>query len=350
MLSPSLLPRNLEAAFRDLASEKPATRASAMRDVVRHALRAPDTRARALPLLERALRDDAVAAVRSAAAVALADLSGGETLAGLLMAVEDDDPHVRQMAIAALGEIGDARATQRLERALSDERPEVRYQAIIAYARVVKDDASAVANALARALDDSDEAIRYIAMRVAEEHGIDGEPLRDERIVARAERLAESTDPAVSVVAAIYLARLGVEEARRVVVEVVAETRKTPELEDEQACVDLAGELSLREAIPDLERRVWGSRRVLRSVLSWGAGDGASCAWHARIALARMGHERARSDILADLTSWRRETREAAVVAAGRARVAEARTTLEHLGASVDEALVREALLRLAIG
>jgi HEAT repeat protein len=350
MLAPSPLPRNLEAAFRDLGSQKASTRVSAIRDVVRHALAAHETRARAVPLLERALRDDPAAGVRSEAAVALADVRGVEALAGLLVAVEDDDPHVRQMAIAALGEIGDARATQRLERALRDERPEVRYQAVIAYARVVRDDGHAVANALARALDDGDEAIRYIAMRAAEEFGVDGEPLRDTRLESRAEDLVAAADEALAVVAAIYLARLGVSRGRAVVLDVIAERRRTPELEDEQACVELAGELSLREAVPDLERRIWGTRRVLRKVLSWGAGDGASCTWHARIALARLGHERARAEILADLASWRRETREAAVVAAGRARMGEARGALENLGGSVDDALVREALVRLAVG
>ena len=114
--------------------------------------------------------------------------------------------------------------------------------------------------------------------------------------------------------------------------DVVAETPATPELEDEQACVELAGELPLRDAIPHLERRAGGRAASLRTVLSWGAGDGASCAWHARIALARMGHERARAEILGDLASWRRETREAAVVAAGRARMGEARRALENLG------------------
>ena len=350
MLAPSPLPRNLEAAFRDLGSEKASTRVSAIRDVVRHALRAHETRARALPLLERALRGDSAAAVRSEAAVALADVRGVEALAGLLVAVEDSDPHVRQMAIAALGEIGDVRATQRLERALRDDRPEVRYQAVIAYARVVRDDGPSVANALAHALDDADEAIRYIAMRVAEEYGIDGEPLRDSRLAARAEELVEATDPALAVVAGIYLARVGAARGRSVVLDVIAERRSTPELEDEQACVELAGELPLREAIPDLERRIWGRRRLLRKVLSWGAGDGASCAWHARIALARLGHPRARAEILTDLASWRRETREAAVVAAGRARLGEARRALESLGESVDDALVREALVRLAVG
>ncbi len=350
MLAPSLLPRNLEAAFRDLESEKASTRAAAIRDVVRHAFGGDETRGRAIPLLEKALRYDAVAQVRAAAALALADLGAAEALATLLVAVEDEDPHVRQMALSALGEIGDARAAQRLSRALRDERPEVRYQAIIAYARVVRDDPSEVSNALSHALDDPDDAIRYIAMRVAEEHGVDGEPLRDARIAARAEELIDATDAAVSVVAAIYLARIGNTKGRDVVLDVIAERKRTPELEDEQACVDLAGELSMQGAVPDLERRVWGTRRALRTLLSWGAGDGASCAWHARISLARMGHARARAEILGDLASWRRETREAAVVAAGRARLGEARGALESLGETVDGALVREALVRLAVG
>ncbi len=350
MFSPSALPRNLEASFRDLASENAVARASAIRDVVGHALRSDATRARAIPLLERALRSDADARVRAGAAVALADVAAPEALPTLLVAVEDEDAHVRQMALTALGEIGDGRAAQRLERALLDERPEVRYQAVIAYARVARDDATAVAAALARALDDQDAAVRYIAMRVAEEHGTDGEPLKDERLIRRAEELSAAGDPAVSVVAALFLARVGRPSARAIVLDVVAERRHTPELEDEQACVELVGELGLDDATPHLERRVWGARRVARAILSWGAGDGASCAWHARVALARMGHAKARAEILADLDSWRRETREAAVVAAGRARLSEARSLLERLGTSVDHALVREALVRLAVG
>ena len=71
MFLPSPLPRTLEASFRDLASEKPATRASAIRDVVRHALRSDGTRARAIPLLEKTLRKDDVAAVRGEAPLSL---------------------------------------------------------------------------------------------------------------------------------------------------------------------------------------------------------------------------------------------------------------------------------------
>ena len=328
MLAPSPLPRTLDASFRDLGSERGATRASAIRDLVRHALASDETRARAVPRIERALADDPSGAVRAAAAVALADLKAHEALPTLLVSVEDDDPNVRQMALTALGEIGDPRARPRVERALRDPRPEVRYQAIIAFPHVAGDDPAAVAIALATALGDDDPEIRYIAVRVAEERGAGGE------LPARAAELVDDADPALAVVAALYLARLderggprGPRAARavEVVLDVVAERRRTPVLEDELGCIDLAGELELRDAIPGLERRAWGTRRALRRLLSWGAGDGASSAWHARTSLARMGHARARDEILADLASWRRETREAAVVAAARAGIAGAR-------------------------
>src|SRR5580658_8081555 len=349
MLAPSPLPRSLEASFRDIGSDRAATRASAIRDLVRHALAAEAVRTRAIPALERLLREDDAAGVRSEAAVAIADLGAREGLPALLISVEDADAAVRQMALAALGEIGDPRATQRLSRALRDARPEVRYQAVIAFARVAKDDPNEVAAALAHAMDDPDEAIRYIALRVAEEHRASIGAPSDDGLRARAEQLVEAPNIAIAVAAALYLARLGVSRGLEVVLDVVAERAHTPELEDEEACVELAGELLLEEAVPYLERRVWGARRVMRTVLSWGAGDRRSCAWHARIALARMNHPRARAEILADLASVRRETREAAVVAAGRAGLREARPALENLRGSVEDALVNEALVRLAV-
>jgi HEAT repeat protein len=356
VLAPAPLPRNLEASFRDLSSERAATRASAIRDVVRHAHRGDSVRERALPAIEKALRSDPAAPVRAEAATALADLAAREALPALLVAVEDDDSHVRQMALNALGEIGDPRAAQRLERALCDKRPEVRYQAVIAYSRVAEGDPEAVASALLRALDDADDSIRYIAMRVAEERlAARPEDGADPRLTERAQRVVEGGDggdDAVAVVAALYLARLGDARGRAVVLDVAAERREPPDLEDEQACVELCGELELRDAVPYLERRAWGRRRVLRSIFAWGAGDRASCAWHACIALARLGHPRARAQILGELGSWRRETREAAVVAAGRARLGEARAVLQNMqeqGGTVDAALVREALVRLAV-
>jgi HEAT repeat protein len=315
MMSPSPLPRTLEASFRDLASERDAVRASAIRDVVRHASADGAIRMRALPLLERALSSDAAASVRAAAAIALADLGAHETLPSLLVAVEDDDAMVRQMALTALGEIGDPRAQPRLERALRDPRPEVRYQAVIAYARVSRSDVPSVAKALAAALDDDDAEIRYIAVRLAEEHSIVGD------LPGHVATLLDRDDDALAVAAGVYLARVGDARGGPIIVDVVAERRKSPIAEDVRACVELAGELGLRDAVPFLERRAWGTRRKLHQILSWGGGDGASCAWHARTSLAQMGHARARAEIAAELTSWRRETRAAAAIAAARAGI-----------------------------
>ena len=352
MLAPPPLPRTLEASLRDLDSKKPAVRASAIKDLVRHARLADEVRANALPRIEVALAKDDSAEVRSAAALALADLRASEALPTLLVAVEDAHPHVRQMALTALGEIGDRRALQRLARALDDERPEVRYQAVIAYARLSEDEPRDVAGVLVRALDDDDPNIVYIALRVAEEHATGADT---DALAARAETLLASKTPPVGVAAAIYLARRSLHvvegspadttqrtltaEATEVLLRVARGDLRGIATEDEEAALELAGELPLKEAEPHLERRAWGLGRVLR-----GGGD----AWHAKIALARMGHERARGEILRDLASWRRVAREAAVVAAGRARLTEAREAIVALGEGrADPQLVAEALARL---
>jgi HEAT repeat protein len=200
-----------------------------------------------------------------------------------------------------------------------------------------------VRDALALAMSDADFAIRYIALRVAEERladagvdpelapGADGLPsemataavaaLGDPRLVARAKELTGSDDAAVAVAAGLYLARLGHPAGVATVLSVVSGARKTPEFEDERACVERAGELGLREAIPDLERLAWGARSWVRTVLSFGSGDAANCAWFARTALARMGHPRACAEILADLESSSRGKRAAALIAAGQAKL-----------------------------
>src|SRR5690606_27944915 len=73
--------------------------------------------------------------------------------------------------------------------------------------------------------------------------------------------------------------------------------------------------------------------------------------FHARIALARMGHDRARKEILAELGSPRREVLSGAVVSAGRARMKEARDVIAKLtAAAVGRDLVREARKRIDAG
>ena len=69
---------------------------------------------------------------------------------------------------------------------------------------------------------------------------------------------------------------------------------------------------------------------------------------HAKIALARLGHPRAMAEIMADLDSKRPDLLGAAVVSAGRARLARARALIERIPTvAVDPELVREALARL---
>lgn len=338
MLGPPPLPRTLEASLRDLGSAKPEVRASAIQDLVRHARADESLRDRARSLVEARL-EDPHPGVRSAAAVALGDLSAADGLPKLLLAVDDDDAHVRQMAINALGEIGDARAAPRLRRALGDPRPEVRYQAVIALTRVSEDQAE-IDQAIVRATRDDDDAIVHIALRLAEERIDEGHPAGDE-LLTRARALRESPSAHVALVAAILLAKAGDRAGHDLVLRVVKGEKihgQAPDKEDEQAAVELAGELGMKAAVPFLERRAWGLGRWVRD----------TAPFHARIALARMGHPRAIREILADLESGKRDVVSAAVVAAGRARIAEAKDVIARLSAiAVDPDLVKEALARL---
>jgi len=346
MLTPPLA-RNLEAAVRDLDSPRAATRVSSIADLVRHAESGPAVRTRALPLLEKALSSDTASEVRAAAAVALGDLGAHEALSAVLVAVEDADLHVRQMALNALGEIGDVRALPRLRRALGDSRPEVRYQGVIAFCRVSKEDDDTLA-ALERASADDDAAVRYIALRIAEER-IDGlvrkAPLGAgagvfpwNRLVPRAEKLLRDPARQVGVVAAIFLAKMGHESGHPVIARVVRGQLRADK-EDEREAVEVAGEIGLRDLVPDLERRAWGAAKWLRD----------TCAFHAKIALGRLGHPRAVAEITRDMGSPKRETRCAAVVAAGRAHLFELRETIAALpDGAIDADLRSDALHRLA--
>ena len=338
MLAPPPLPRNLEASFRDLASKKAEVRASAIDDLLRHARTDGGVRARAIPLLEERLADDAPK-VRAAAAVGLADLAASDAVPALVRGVDDDDAYVRQMVLTALGELGDRRALPRVRRALTDRRAETRYQAIIAFARIAGDP-EVIGRALLAATHDDDHAVVHIALRIAEERLDAGTPL-DARLVTRARKLLDAETPALRLVAAIVLAKSGDPAGHPLLLRVVRGGKvmgQVPEKEDERAAVELVGELGLVEARPHLERRAWGFMHFVRD----------TCVFHAKIALARMGHPRAVDEILADLRSDRPERVGGAVVAAGRARLGSARGLIEGLpAAAVDPELVKEALARL---
>lgn len=342
MLGPPLLPRNLDASLRDLASERPDVRASAIGDLVRHARGDDEVRKDAVRRLG-AILEDADPRVRAAAATALADLRANDAVCGLLVAAFDDDAYVRQMALNALGEIGDERALPRLRRALTDERPEVRYQTTIAFARIADQngDPSEVDDVLFAAVADDDPAVAHIALRVAEER-LDQGRRPDERLLARARALTAGEGSAhVRLAGAILLAKAGDERGHDLVLRVVKGEKiggQAADKEDERAAVELAGEIGATSVIPHLERRAWGAMRFVRD----------TCPFHARIALARLGHARARKEILEELGSSRREVLEGAVVSAGRARLKEAKALIDGLhGGVVDPELRDEALARL---
>jgi HEAT repeat protein len=233
------------------------------------------------------------------------------------------------MAIAALGEIGDARAAGRLRRALEDDRPEIRFQAVIAFPRVCPEREEAL-EAVVRATHDDDPLVCHIALRMAEELCAGGgdeedtaeaaEPIAlPPRLMDRARALLESRSPQVRAVAAIVLARGGDDAGRPILIDVAAGELRGVDREDEAAAIELCGALGLDAARAPLERRAFGG------VLGFGRDP---LFWHARVALARMGHQRAAAEILRELGARDRDRRTLAAAAAGRARLATARDAL----------------------
>lgn len=331
MWLPPPLPRTLAACERDVASSNPKVRVSALLDFARLARREESARQKCIDAHVRAL-SDAIGGVRHAAAEGLADLKATEATTALLLCVEDDDVHVRQMGITALGEIGDERALPRLRRALADARPEVRFQSVLAVCRISKDD-DEIEDVLAKALEDDDPEVRTIAVRAAEDRLVH-HPLPKRVLDIAAKALDGPHDLANA--AAILLVRAGDERGDVRCLEIVSGAIPCSK-EDEQGAIEVSGERRLEKARSALERRAFGIGRVFRD----------TCAFHARIALAKLGSDRAIAAIKDDLGSWSRSRREAAMVAAGRAHIDSARSAIEAMN-DVDPALKDEALRALA--
>lgn len=330
MFGSTALPRTLPAALRDVTSTKAAVRIEAIQQLAPYI---EQDRERIIVALGVALRDEVVG-VRAAAATTLGELGVHEALPQLLVALEDEHAYGRQMAILALGEIGDPRATERLRRALSDPRADVRFQAVMAFSRVCKD-AEDVERALLAATHDDDAFVAHIALRMAEEVGADS-PLSP-RVVKRAEAMLAHESGMVRVASAIIVARWGeAKKAQPVLAALVDGATTTQDQEDLAIAIELCGELGIDAARSGLERRAFGG--TLRRD---------RFRWHARTALAQMGHERARREIIRELGSWQRDKRTLAVAAAGRARIAEARALILSMqgdDSRADPNAVREAL------
>lgn len=337
MLGYSPLPRTLEAALADLAHADTAVRVSALKDLARHADGAE--RARVIAAVARVLARDPAPGLRAEAAVVLADVEAVEALHELLAAERDPAPRVRQMALLALGEIARAadlaepelrRVVTQAAQATAAQDPALRFQGLIALARLAPEQA---ASTLRSALRDDDAEVRYIAVRLTEDLLVADEVPEPQRVAL--ERALGDAAPAVRLAAAIALSRRGHTAARDVLVAAL-DAREALDVEDEQAAIDLAGELGLTRARQALERRAFGF-----------VGGTGRFTWHARVALARLGDARARRAIVRGLTAWTRDARTHAVVAAGRARIVEARAALLALQGRperADPAAVSQAL------
>ena len=334
------LPRTLEASLRDLEESNKLVRRSAVHDLARHSRE--EATEEIVSALLKALRDEDPL-VRTEAAYSLGDARARDALPALLAAVDDRASMVRQAAIDALGLIGDSRATGRLLRAIDDERPDVRFQAVIALGRVSPTEGL---EGVIRAGRDEDYHVRYIAVRVAEE--LSRDPARDPgatldldpRIRNEAESWLKDDDTHVRLAAAILLARAGSDAGADMLLDVIEDLIQPVEPEDEAAAIELAATLDLREAIPGLEKRAFGLKRLVQERHTWGA----------RVALARMGHKRARTSIIRDLRAWSRDRRTAAATAAGHAGLVEAREQLERMRGNAELAeqdAVEEALALL---
>ena len=330
------LPRTLEAALRDLRHTKNETRLSALRDLVR-LTETPD-RPRALSALCEVMASDADVHVRSAAALALGDAEAVESRPALRDAVLSGPVQVREMALAALGEIaepGDAEVLALLEAARLDAAPEMRFQALIAQNRLAR---ASLLDGLTDATRDADPEVRQIAYRLAEEQVLSDHVPLPEPLRQRARAALRDDEPSVRLAAAILLARVGDASGADVIRAVVERKDRVPSMADEQAAIELAGELQISEARPALSRRAFGFFGLFRDPL----------AWHARVALARLGDEQAKAAILRGLSAFTRDARTVAVAAVGRARIAEARATLRDMTpAQADPETVAEALAQL---
>lgn len=321
-------------------------RLSALADLVRWAQtgeREPCA-ARLLALLEA----DPDVEVRAAAALACADASLREGLPALLRAIASGPPRVAQMALVAIGELGSASDTDALaavRAALAHDAPALRFQALVAAGRLLPLEELAVH--VGAALADGEAKLRYIACRIVEERFFaeaDGvAPGADESRLALARELEprlSDSDADVRIAAAVLLAPRGSMAARAVLVKALNARRSFAHVDDEQAAIELCAELALDAARPGLSARAFGGAWLGSSPL----------AFQARVALARLGDERAKQHIVRGLSSWSRSVRAQCVAAAGLARLEAARPRLLEMRRderAVDARSVAEALLAL---
>lgn len=324
------LPRKLEAALRDIQSEKLEVRISALRDLVRHARGGEAQAARAL----RQALTDAVEAVRAEAALGLSDAESRESAEALAKVARlDASVRVRQMAILSLGELGQSspQVLAVMSEARRRDAAAERFQALLALHQLRAEGAEA---SILEGMLDPDPEVRRLAFRVARAHFSESREL-SVAACQRARTALSDEHPGVRAAAALTLAEYGDVTGKPILLDLVARRGGWASTEDEQAAIELVAELRFDEAVPALRRRAFA--RLMRD----------PHAHEARIALARLGDDRARAVLLRGLRAWTRDGRTLAVAAIGRARIQSARerlTLLSNQPERADPAVVHQAL------
>ena len=336
-------PGTLEAIVRDLSSRDFRVRVEA----AEHATTVVgedegETRTVIVSALMKTLTDEHEA-VRSAAAIALADLGANEALPALLIAADDDSALVRQMAITALGELGDARAHERIRRALGDARPEVRFQAMVAFPRIARAtgrDDDDIWNALAIGIEDEDPFVRSHAAEACAElaDGAALPPNVGDRLARRSRDDDETIDTRVA--SAIALGESGDARAAPTLLAVARGDLKEKNPRRVQAVFELLGELGIEEARPIAIDAVFSFKSRFSDPSRRSA---------ALVALIRLGERRAVDHVLSELEARAWERKVSAIGVVVRTSLTEARGKLEALRSDpmVSEMAI-DALARLA--
>ncbi|HMA92048.1 MAG TPA: HEAT repeat domain-containing protein [Polyangiaceae bacterium] len=354
MFGLSPLPRTFAAAMRDVESRRTDTRRSALIDLVRYV--DSEQRNEVAQALDRIVKNDPDAEVRSLAAIAIADGGFTELADTLAAALDDNAPRVQQMALLALGEVGKALGSQgmkRIERLLTSELPAIRYQALVAWSSLSGSDGIA---ALVSATNDHDEEVRWIACRLIDERirraasterDIQSMPDDDALtptsqtktipLLNELQRCAHDSAMRVRIAASVVLYRLGDERCLAQLLELV-QRRERLSRDEVIQLVHEFGQLRYEPA------RAWLSARARRGWLEGPLG------WPALVALGALGDEAARAEVVRELdaSSLRRRTR--AVVAVGELRLKSASERILGLRArpsGLDPSVVEQTLRAL---
>jgi HEAT repeat protein len=333
------LPRTMSAAQRDATHSRRHVRLSVINDLVRLSRPGQPDRETGLRVLSTLLAGDADAEVRARAAIAFADCEAGpEVVPALLTAARGEHVGVAEMALAALREIAppeEPRVSSLVKVLARGEHPALRFQAVGAAARVL--DEVAFIDLLTQLLRDPDVKVRGHALRVADERFGGGRI--PPSVVRAAEAAVGDSEPWVRLAAALLLAPHGHGPAHEVLVSALNQRWPLPAPEDEQALIELVGELGLTQALPGLRRHARG----------WFGLVPGRFAWHSQVAMARLGEQAARKAIAAGLRHRHSHVRAASALAVGRARLHELRGEVEQLveRGKLDPALAEEVLEEL---